>query len=377
MKEMKDLVNKRILNWLLLLAFVLGGLTGFVSCETDDNHAHSNNGENPSGRTYSSEVYVYLNKANDRENMEPTGAKGYTAKEWRLEVKNTKQGLPDNFRTCESEFNVNGLNTELPEPNYIPSRQGLEGLNISGSGRLSEKQLKVLTDEINKKAGGRTKVMMDLRSECHGFIHGHHMSWYGYINWSNIGKKRDQILAEEEQLLNNVKGKTIVAGKISSANNYLMTDSTWILVDADSALTEKQVVERYGWEYRRVTALDHVFPCDEIIDQFIETYRSLPKDCWVHFHCQAGRGRTTTFMSFYDMLKNPDVPLKDILYRQTELGGTSLYYKGDRPNEQAWRVELFTETSWMVPLLYDYVQDNKENGYSVSWTDWKKKTFKL
>ena len=82
-------------------------------------------------------------------------------------------------------------------------------------------------------------------------------------------------------------------------------------------------------------------------------------------------------MSFYDMLKNPDVPLKDILYRQTELGGTSLYYKGDRPNEQAWRVELFTETSWMVPLLYDYVQDNKENGYSVSWTDWKKKTFKL
>ena len=369
-------MNKKFINLTLLLAFVLGSTTSFVSCTTNDNPVVSG-GAIPGAHTYPSEVYIYLNKANYRESLDPVGAKGYEAKEWRLEVKNTKQEMPFNFRWCEGEFNVGGLNEELPEPTYIPSREGLEGLNLSGSARFSELQLKELTDYINQKAGGRTKVMIDLRAECHGFVNGNHVSWYGYINWSNIGKKRDQILAEEEQLFNDVKGKKIVAGTISSSNNYVMTDSTWILVAADSALTEKQMVERYGWEYRRVTALDHTFPSDDVIDQFLEVYRSLPQDAWVHFHCQAGRGRTTMYMTFYDMLKNPDVPLKDIMYRQTELGGTSLYYKGDRPTEQPWRVELFTETSWLTPLLYDYVQDNKVNGYSVSWTDWKKKTFNL
>jgi len=31
----------------------------------------------------------------------------------------------------------------------------------------------------------------------------------------------------------------------------------------------------------------------------------------------------------------------------------------------------------MVPLLYQYVQENKANGYSVKWSDWKKRRYKL
>ena len=46
-------------------------------------------------------------------------------------------------------------------------------------------------------------------------------------------------------------------------------------------------------------------------------------------------------------------------------------------NEQPWRVELFTEISWLVPLLYDYVQENKANGYTRSWSEWKKEKFGL
>ncbi len=53
-----------------------------------------------------------------------------------------------------------------------------------------------------------------------------------------------------------------------------------------------------------------------------------------------------------------------------------MYYQGDRPTEQPWRVQLFTETSYLVPLFYDYVQANKKNGYTKSWTAWKKKKFK-
>ena len=348
-------------------------LLGIVSCvDYGDNPVVEDN-----HRDYPAEVYYYLNKANERENPSEEERAVYEAKEWRMESKNTTVTLPQNFRWCGGEFNANGLNEELPDPTYLPTTQGLNTLMISGSARFSDKELKALTSWVTHQVGDIPRYVIDLRQESHGFINGHHVSWYGYITWANIGKKRDQILQEEEQLFHSLKGQTITVGKISSSNNYVMTDAQDITVDVDSAWTESEAVKKQGWGYRRITALDHVFPCDEIIDQFLECYRSLPRDAWVHFHCQAGRGRTTTFMSFFDMLRNPDVPLKDILYRQTELGGTSLYYQGTRPTEQPWRVDLFTETSWLVPLLYDYVQDNKGNGYTISWTDWKKRTFQL
>ena len=360
----------RMLTPLLALAWLT---MVFVSCGSDDD-------ENDSSRQtaqYSAQVWQYLNKANERENLDEAGRKGYEAHEWRLEVKNAAETLPDNFRWCGGDLWQTGPDAYLPEPNYTPTREGLDDMMLSGSGRFSLKQLNALTTWVAQKAPGRPKVIIDLRSEAHGFVNGHHVSWYGYINWSNIGKKHDQIVSEEEQLIHSLVGQTIVAGKISSSNNYVMTDSTWLLVHADSAQTEREVVERAGWEYRRITALDHVFPCDDTIDQVIECYHTLPQDAWIHFHCQAGRGRTTLWMCFIDMMRNPQVPLKDILYRQCQLGGTSMYYKGERPDEQPWRVSLFTETSYLVPLLYDYVQANRANGYTVPWSTWKRKTFGL
>ena len=372
-------MNKKLFNWMLLLTLLLVGSVSFVSCETDNNHVFQVDSQIPSGsdgKKYSPEVYIYLDKANSRENLDVIGRKGYEAKEWRMEAKNNADEMPFSFRWCGGDFGTDA-DGELPEPSYVPSRQGLDGLNISGSSRFSLRQLKALDDFVNQKASGKTKVLIDLRSECHGFLNGHHVSWYGYINWSNIGKHRDEILQEEQQLFKDVIGKTVLAGKIGSSNNFVMTDSMWITVTADETKTEKEVMESMGWEYRRVTALDHVFPNDETLDQFLEVYRELPENAWVHFHCQAGRGRTTMYMVFFDMLRNPDVPMKDIFYRHAKLGGISLYYQGDRANEQPWRVSLFTELYYLAPLLYDYVQANKANGYQVSWSEWKKKTFNL
>jgi hypothetical protein len=43
----------------------------------------------------------------------------------------------------------------------------------------------------------------------------------------------------------------------------------------------------------------------------------LPENAWAHFHCEAGLGRTTTFMVLYDMLRNANrVSLEDIVQRQ-------------------------------------------------------------
>ena len=359
--------QKKVTNyWLLIVALMISGAACFVSCSSDNGSSR---------RQYEAEVYYYLNKANERENPGETTIDVHRATIWRLEERNQKEELPNKFRTCRDELTAAPTDEySLPEPNYVPSREGLDELCISGSARFSLSEMEVLMQQIDELAGDRPKVMIDLRGECHGFVNGMQMSLYGFRNWSNIGRHRDEILAIEEKALEDIKGTIITGWTISSDNDYDKAEPSLIAVDETS--TEKQAVENAGWEYRRVTALDHTFPCDEIIDQFLEVYRSLPKDAWIHFHGHKGNGRTTTFMSFYDMLRNPNVPLKDILYRQAMLGGANLYYKGDAATELEWRVPLYREINWMIPLLYDYVQDNKDNGYQVSWSEWKKDTFR-
>lgn len=327
---------------------------------------------------YPEVVYQYLNKANERENLDEVGRKGYNAKEWRMEAPNKPIKSVDDifgFRWMGGPFRNVGADNELPDTNYVPTRKGMDKLYLSGSSRVSDKEMQVLLPWLKEHAGDMPIYILDLRQETHGYINGNHVSWYGYINWSNLGRSREYVMHEEDSLFHSLRGKTVVAGKISSSNNYVMSNAQNILVDVDSAWTEKEMVEHYGLRYERLAALDHVFPCDNVIDCFLEIYRSLPKPSWVHMHCQAGRGRTTLWMSFFDMLTNPDLPMKDILYRQTQLGGTSMYYQGWRKGEQPWRVSLFTETSYLVPLLYDYVQENKDNGYTRTWSEWKRDKF--
>ena len=368
-------MNMRFLmNSMLMLVLALSDSVCMVSCVAEDSPAR----QDDTARQYAPEVYAYLNTANEREALDEEAMLVYRDTLWRYEEKNKKVRLPKHFRTSLGELTATPINDHpLPEPDFVPSRKGLDVLSISGSGRFSLKELEVLTDTINQLAGDRPKVIIDLRGECHGFVNGSHMSLYGLNNWSNIGRQRAQIMAAEEEIFAGIKGTTITAYTISSDNAYEPVEPVEVMVAAEGTCTEKQAVEQAGWQYRRVTALDHAFPCDETIDQFLNVYRSLPENAWLHFHCHKGNGRTTTYMSFYDMLRNPDVPLKDILYRQAKLGGGNLYYSGDGPDELPWRIPLYIETSWLIPLLYDYVQDNRANSYQVSWTDWKRKVFRL
>lgn len=53
---------------------------------------------------------------------------------------------------------------------------------------------------------------------------------------------------------------------------------------------------------------------------FITFVNNQPENSWLHFHCKAGIGRTTTFMIMYDIMKNcNDVSLYDIITRQVIL----------------------------------------------------------
>ena len=128
------------------------------------------------------------------------------------------------------------------------------------------------------------------------------------------------------------------------------------------------VVKRFG----ALTVLDHSFSDPDNIDSFIAFVKDLPEDTWLHFHCLAGMGRTNMYLVFYDFLRNPDVSEKDIIYRQYKLGGNFMYYKGDKENEQEYKVPLAQEKAEMIPLVLRYIKENQPKGFKVSWTEWKK-----
>ena len=73
-------------------------------------------------------------------------------------------------------------------------------------------------------------------------------------------------------------------------------------------------------------------------------------------------------MAMYDMMRNPDVSLKDILYRQYLLGGTYIAYMPK--DDQSWRTQYYDEKAVQIKRFYDYVQANHANGFQTSWSAW-------
>ena len=158
--------------------------------------------------------------------------------------------------------------------------------------------------------------IVDLRQESHGFADGIPISWYGLRDWGNKGKSHHAVLQDEKNRLHHLKGKTITL--YQQGKNDAVLPVRTVLVGR--AQTEQELVQVAGFTGYRITP-DHLWPRPETIDQFIRFVQSLPPQSSPRLSLQEAGGRTTAFMNLYDMMKNPSVPLKDILYREYEIGG--------------------------------------------------------
>ena len=280
---------------------------------------------------------------------------------WRLDAP-AADGLPRNLRLSSDAA---GLSTEENQNIW----EGIDWLRISGSGQPAEAELSVLYARIRQETTAPVYIL-DLRQESHGFFGGSAVSWYGKNNWSNRGMNAKQAEADDILQLDKALNQEIEAVPLGNEDKASFKSVSGIV---KHVVTEREAAEKAGFHYVRIAASDQVWPEPQAVDEFLEFYKSLPAEpVWVHFHCQAGHGRTTIFMAMYDMLRNPNAALETIAARQKLLGGTDVLAEADE-STGSWRAKLTNEKARNMRLFYRYVQEQQPAGFAVSWTEWLQK----
>ncbi|MFO1518790.1 MAG: hypothetical protein U1F57_03865 [bacterium] len=276
----------------------------------------------------------------------------------RLDLKDPKDFHLRNFRLASDAY-------KRKNP-FDPVRIGLETLHISGSAQPTEAGFK----ELKEKTKAKTIVDIDLRQESHGFFDAYPVSWYATHDWANVGKTLSQVEKDENARLEaGLKEKDVTANLIKNVGDdegELQEERIPFPLQVKTARTEQQIAESLGIQYRRLPITDHRSPTDADVDRFLEIVKALPQDAWVHFHCEAGIGRTTTFMALYDMLKNAkQVTYSDIVKRQWMIGGLDLL---KMPSKEDYRYPYAVARTDLVRRFYDYAQGDQ----TLSWSEWLK-----
>lgn len=274
---------------------------------------------------------------------------------WDVDLK-LASALPRNFRTTDDP-----LRTDKGE---APSTIGLSDLRASGSGEFTREGLKL----VLARTRGPVAVF-DLRQETHIFVNNLPASWYASRDWANVGRSQSAIEADEAARVQSLEpGSEIDIRPGEPVKKGNATSVTPERVTVKSASTERDIVERASANYVRVTVTDHTRPLDDEVDRFIIAVRALPPDAWAHFHCEAGLGRTTTFMVLYDMLRNATrVSLEGIVRRQRILSSGYDVLEPAEPGN--WKAPYMADRAAFVRAFYDYARANP-NGRPQLWSEW-------
>ncbi len=264
--------------------------------------------------------------------------------------------LPRNFRTTNDPLKAtNG---------QIPANIGLADLHASGGGEFTADGLKLLLARTHGPV-----TVFDLRQETHIFVNGLPISWFATHDWANVGRAQSAIEADEAARVQALKPGSVIVVAGDGVKKSDLAANARENMTVELASTERDIVASNA-AYVRITVTDHARPLDEEVDRFILAVRALPKDGWAHFHCEAGRGRTTTFMALYDMLRNATrVSLEDIARRQQLLGYDFDVLSPDDPGE--WKAPYTEDRIAFVRAFYRYARTNP-GGRPQLWSEWLK-----
>ena len=228
----------------------------------------------------------------------------------------------------------------------LPMRlRDIPTLNISGSAQFTKDQLLNLKNSINKD----NICIVDLRQESHGMINDLAISFLNPYKDLNNGFTTEQTIKAENSLLNKIKiGNTI---QLYKHTGIFIKDIT-----VDFISNESQLVTEADMQYKRFAVKDNSAPTPDIVDEFVEFIKNKPDDIHLHFHCAAGKGRTTSFMVMYQAMKNnSNLTLEQLLSYQYNIGGVNLHDNN-------------------IQDFCNYVQKNKDSNYSISYSQWIKES---
>jgi len=276
---------------------------------------------------------------------------------WDIDLRLAK-ALPRNFRTTDDPLKASD--------SKIPSTTGLINLHASGSGEFTADNLKLLLTRMHGPV-----TIFDLRQETHIFANGLPVSWFATRDWANVGRSQTEIEEAEAAWVRSLGPGSEIAvrpGHLVKKGNPESAVPQQVIVK--EASIERDLVSSAGASYVRVAVTDHTRPLNEAVDRFIVAVRALPDNAWAHFHCEAGLGRTTTFMVLYDMLRNAThVSLEDIVRRQELLGYNYDVLSPAGPGN--WKAPYMEDRIAFVRAFYNYARVNP-NGRPQMWSEWLK-----
>lgn len=229
----------------------------------------------------------------------------------------------------------------------MPDRyRDIPNLNISGSAQFTKSQIENLKKSINKP----NICIVDLRQESHGLVNDYAISFYDTKKVLNNGFTTEDTIKKENSELSKIKIN-------STLNIYNKTGRLFKEIIVNFVSNESSIVTDSGMKYERFAVRDNGTPTAMVVDNFVEFIKNKPSDLHLHIHCDAGEGRTTTFMSMYQaMMNETNLSLDQILAYQYNIGGIILTDNKDR-------AEFLKE-------FYNYVLENKGNNYEVPYSTW-------
>lgn len=249
--------------------------------------------------------------------------------------------------------------TDLPRNFRIAAPDQVKGdqsINTTGFAELKESGSAVFAADsipaMQAKINHMPTTDVDLRQETHLYVNGIPVTWFGDNDDANLGLTHDQVLADQAAKKAELTRSPAINFEDIGKKSVTPTGPVH---DPKKVQTEEEVVNAAGWGYFRLTVPDHIKPQTEEVDRFVAFVRDLPSNTWLHFHCRAGVGRTTTFMAMYDMMRNAkSVSLDDILKRQVAVGGKDLTADDtDADENKADRAKFLQQ-------FYDYSKNNQD-----------------
>ncbi|KTD49231.1 fused DSP-PTPase phosphatase/NAD kinase-like protein [Legionella quateirensis] len=254
---------------------------------------------------------------------------------------------------------------------YNGNVQGIHDLYLSGSEEPSEKGWRIIAEYIamRRPKNGKPVVVLDLRQESHGYLNGRAITLVSNYNWLNLGKTNAQSMQDQENWLASLRFRKSIPGILTVPQYRQKQYFNGKSMAVGTVRNEEYYVTKWGFEYHRLFITDHRAPLDSEVDAFLSLVRSKPKKTWFHVHCRGGKGRTSTILAMFDMLRNADkVSFDEIIERQASISpyyNLLEIYRGD-PELTPYYIKRIT----FLKQFYEYSRQSLL-GYSGTWSEWK------